>query len=97
MTRLERNISPEDIVKFLNNLLGLENEAMQKLFSTNIPIKNENTYAVMPVGSTLDTPTMSFLGILNGLFDGGGKRIYPIGMDVGEDGKIMEFRRIESK
>lgn len=63
-------INPESVVNLLNDALQCDNEAIQKLFSVRVSCnKTLQEHPTIQVrGYEPDKHTVSFLGILNGLF-----------------------------
>jgi hypothetical protein len=61
-----------------------------------VPVKDPEAMArIMPLASVDGRPAMSFLGMLNGMFAGGDRNLYPIGMDILQGIESINFRYIK--
>lgn len=90
---VKENISPKEVVEFLNGLLKIDSEAINKLFTTRVDSKGFGD-STNPVQINKDSK-VGIMGILNGMFgmiDSGTKKGYgPIMYEEDDKGKILNF------
>ena len=95
---IKKNITPAQVVDFLNSLLKVDRRAMECLFNIRIFCnKKMADHPTVQAGAYGDKHFIGFVGILNGLFginsDGWGC----ISMNLNEDNKLLAFSLLKDK
>jgi hypothetical protein len=92
-----KDVSIDRIVDLLNEVIKLDSEAAQKLFNFRVPCNNEilNHPTIQVNGDDPQKYTVSFLGILNGIFPLNSKGYGYLCIHIDDNGKIEKFSTTE--
>lgn len=93
---IKQQISIDQVIEFLNKLIGMDETVARALFSMRIPCNQKVVNSTIQCRGE-EFPTTSVLGIINGMFgtfsEGSFKGWGPIVAILDEDSHIKEFKR----